>query len=935
MWLREFTRAHMRNRLSEAVVERKPLPSGTVTFLFTDIEGSTERWERHRDLMREAVRRHDDILQSAITAHDGYVFKTVGDAFCATFRTAPDAIGAALEAQRALAKEDFSAVDGLKVRMAVHTGLSYERSGDYFGPTVNRVARLLSIGHGGQILVSGTSSDLAQGELPSRITFRDLGAQRLKDLAQPEQVYQVIAPDLPQEFPPLRSLDALPNNLPLQITSFVGRDEEIQTIEKRLQQARLLTLVGSGGVGKTRLALQVGADLLDQYEDGVWLVEFAPLSDPDLVPSVVAGVLGVAEVANRSLVDSIVYWLKPKHTLLILDNCEHVVEPAAKIVDAILRGCPHVRLMVASRQGLGMDGETVHRVASLSVPEHHDGLNARDALQYGALALFAERAAAAVENFSLTDENADTVAQICRRLDGIALAIELAAPRLKALSLDQLLQRLNERFRLLTGGKRTALQRQQTMRALIDWSYDLLAEAEKRLLWRVAIFAGGWTLDGATEVCSDENIETWDVIDLLTSLVDKSLVTAELQGTSPRYRLGESTREYALEKLDASGERQKIARKHAEYFSKVAQKADATFNTMPLATWIAPLVTEIDNFRAALDWTLGENHDRALGAALAGALEGLWIDGGMEAEGGRWVNEALSAEDGVLAEKTTARLWRALSAIRSYEGEPACDAAERACALYKSLGNRRGLAQSQLALANGLFRMGRNDEMKQPLREAHATFLDLGDTWWLARCLDREATLSLIEGEIVSGRKVFKDALEFYQAHGDDAGCDRALANLAELEFQAGNVEQAIIYGREAQIIDERLRRKSSLAIAHNNLAAYRTAINQLDEARADARAGLRAAREAQAAVHIAIAVQHLGLISAMRGEPRQALRFAGFATTAFKNAGSLREPTEQQAYDRLLATVREHLSEDELSALLAEGATLSEDQVVEEALRV
>ena len=921
--------------MSEIIAERKQLPSGTVTFLFTDIEGSTERWERHRDAMREAVRRHEEIIQAAIAAHDGYVFKTVGDAFCATFRTVPDAIGAALDAQRALAKEDFSAVDGLSVRMAVHTGLSYERSGDYFGPTVNRVARLLSIGHGGQVLVSGTASDLAQGELPPRITFRDLGAQRLKDLAQPEQVYQLVAPDLPQEFPPLRSLDALPNNLPLQITSFVGRDEEIQTIEKRLQQTRLLTLVGSGGVGKTRLALQVGADLLDRYEDGVWLVEFAPLTDPDLVPSVVAGVLGVAEVANRSLVDSIVYWLKPKHALLILDNCEHVVEAAAKIVDAILRGCPHVRLMVASRQGLGMDGETVHRVASLSVPEDQDGLNARDALQYGAVALFIERAAAAVENFSLTDENAETVAQICRRLDGIALAIELAAPRLKALTLDQLSQRLNERFRLLTGGKRTALQRQQTMRALIDWSYDLLADAEKRLLWRVAIFAGGWTLDAAADVCSDENIETWDVIDLLTSLVDKSLVAAELHGTSPRYRLGESTREYALEKLDASGERQKIARKHAEYFAKVAEKADATFNTMPLGTWIPPLLVEVDNFRAALDWTLSENHDRALGGGLAGALEGLWVEGGMEAEGARWVGEALSADNSELAKDIAARLWRTLSAIRGYEGEPACAAAERACALYKSLGNRRGLAQSQLALANGFFRMGRNEEMKRPLREAIATFRELGDTWWLARTLDREATLALLEGDIEAGRKGFKDSLAFYKAHGDDAGWDRTLANLGELEFQAGNIEQAIIYATEAKEIDERLKRKLPLGVTLCNLAAYRIALDRVDEARTDARAALRAGREAQSTQHIYIATQHLGLISALRGDPRVAARLVGFANKGYKGTGNQREPTEQIAYDRLISTVREQLSEDELTALLAEGAALSEDQAVEEALRV
>ena len=911
------------------------IPSGTVTFLFTDIEGSTERWERHREAMQSAVRRHEEIMQAAITAHDGYVFKTVGDAVCATFRTAPGAIAAALDAQRALGHEDFSAVDGLKVRMAIHTGLSYERSGDYFGPTVNRVARLLSIGHGGQVLVSGTSNDLAQGEMPPKTTVRDLGAQRLKDLAQPEQVYQLIASDLGADFPPLRSLDALPNNLPIQVTSFIGRDEELTLVKDRLTKTRLLTLVGAGGIGKTRLALQVGADLLDQFEDGVWLVEFGAVSDPDLVPSIVAGVLGVAEVQNRSLVDSVVYAMRPKHALLILDNCEHMVEAAATVIHAILHGCPNVRLLASSRQGLGLDGETVHRVASLAVPETVDELDASTALGYGAIGLFVERAVAAVETFALTDQNARTVAHICQRLDGIALAIELAAPRLRALTVEQLSERLAERFRLLTGGKRTALQRQQTMRALIDWSYDLLTEAEKKLLWRIAIFAGGWTLDAASDVCADENIESWDVLDLLTSLVDKSLVVAELHGTSPRYRLLESTREYAAEKLDASGERPKMARKHAEYYARAAQKADATYGTMPLGTWIAPLVVEADNFRAALDWTLGEHHDTALGGAMAGALEGLWVEGGMEAEGGRWVNAALTSDGKGIQPPIEARLWRTLSVIRAYEGEAACRAAERACTLYKELGDRRGLAQAQLALANGLFRMGRNNDMRPPLHHAHATFRELADTWWLARCLDREATLALIEGDIETGRKIFNDALAFYQAQADDAGCDRALANLAELEFQAGNIDQAITYAMEALAIDLRLKRKSSLAIAYNNLAAYRTALDQFDQARADARGAIRAAREAQSVAHITIGVQHLALISTLHGDHRRAARLAGFTDAGYKSAGNQREPTEQLAYDRLVSSIRQHLTEDEVAALIAEGAMMSEDQATDEALRV
>src|SRR5579864_2857905 len=363
----------------------RSLPTGTVTFLFSDIEGSTERWERHREAMRKSVQRHEQLVRSAIESNNGVVFKTIGDAFCSAFYNVADAVAAALSAQRALLAQDWSDIGGLKVRMAVHTGHTDERDGDYFGPAVNRVARLLAIGHGGQILVSGASADLSQGELPPQAALRDLGAHRLKDLTHPEQVYQVVAPDLQPEFPPLRSLEALPNNLPLQITSFVGRELELLTVSETLNKHRLVTLVGAGGVGKTRLALQVGADLLDRYEDGVWLVELAPLSEGELIPSAVASIFHVSEAANRTLTEAIVHGLKARRALIIFDNCEHVVEPAARLIDAILRSCPHVRIIATTRQGLGIAGEAVHRVASLAVPETGGRLTAEEAMRHGAI----------------------------------------------------------------------------------------------------------------------------------------------------------------------------------------------------------------------------------------------------------------------------------------------------------------------------------------------------------------------------------------------------------------------------------------------------------------------------------------------------------------------------------------------------------------------
>ncbi|HEV2037204.1 MAG TPA: adenylate/guanylate cyclase domain-containing protein, partial [Candidatus Eremiobacteraceae bacterium] len=338
-----------------------------MTFLFSDIEGSTQRWELHRSAMAAALARHEAVVRTAIEQQNGYVFKTVGDAFCASFRRVSDAVAAALDTQRALNKEDFSSVEGLKVRIALHTGETTERDGDYFGPTVNRVARLLSTGHGGQILVSGATAELAQGEMPPQSSLRDLGAHRLKDLAHPEQIYQLVASDLERDFQPLQSLDALPHNLPLQVTSFVGREQEVEELKERLKKSRLVTLAGAAGVGKTRLALQVGADILEQFEDGVWLIELAPIPDPALVASVVASALNVPESQGRSLTESIVNSLRRKRALLIFDNCEHLLDAAAKLIDAIIRGCPNVNIIATSRQGLDIGGESVHRVPSLAL----------------------------------------------------------------------------------------------------------------------------------------------------------------------------------------------------------------------------------------------------------------------------------------------------------------------------------------------------------------------------------------------------------------------------------------------------------------------------------------------------------------------------------------------------------------------------------------
>jgi predicted ATPase/class 3 adenylate cyclase/tetratricopeptide (TPR) repeat protein len=911
--------------LENTAADARALPSGTVAFLFSDIEGSTQRWESHREAMSAAIERHDAVANEAIGKAGGFIFKPMGDGFCAVFRTAPGAIAAALEAQRALAKADFSSVDGLKVRMAVHVGHADERGGDYFGPSVNRVARLLAIGYGGQVLVSGAAADLAQGEMPPQTSLRDLGLHRLKDLAQPEQVYQLVAPDLPQKFFPLRSLDALPNNLPLQLTSFIGRDREIERVVDLLDAHRLVTLVGTGGVGKTRLALQVGADVLDRYEDGVWFIELAPLSDGTLILNELAPLFGVQGSGDRPLLDALLAALRPKHALLIIDNCEHLVDPAAEIIEKVLRASPKIRILATSREALKIAGETVHRVASLD--------------EEAGITLFADRATAASDSFTLTEENTPTVAKICRRLDGIALAIELAAARVRAVDVGELFARLDERFRILTGGSRTALPRQQTMRALIDWSYDLLSPVEQALLRRVAVFSGGWTLDAATNVCAGDELQSWDVVDLLTSLVDKSLVTAELNdtlisGAKLRYRLLESTRQYAAEKLASSGERDRMRRVHAEYFTRVADEAQAHWSTMPTAMWRPPLEAEIDNFRAALDWSVAEKQDLELGGTLASALSTLWRELGVRSEGIRYAESALATEESLSA-RVRGRLWLAVAALSIGTWAKMRDAADRAANIFAELGDDFGAMQAKLHHAEALTRLRELQLADAELTDALTYFEAASEPRWANHTLSYLARNALFGGDARLGQERFSRVLTAARAQGDERLVAVVMNNLAETEFKVGNVKRAIELGREV-IARERIRQDpSSMCFALTNVAAYLTSIGELDEAHGLAIEALRKSLDLQSSPLIAFAVQHLAAIAAIRGDCEKAAILLGFATSSLAKTSTPREFTEEQEYDTMLVTLNEKLGEDRVAELLRRGGLLSEEQAAADALSV
>jgi predicted ATPase/class 3 adenylate cyclase len=590
------------------------LPTGTVTFLFTDLEGSTRLWEEHPDAMQGALARHDEILRDAIAEHGGHVVKMTGDGAHAAFASADDAVCAALDAQLAFAAEDWERVGALRVRMGVHTGPADQRDGDYYGTAVNRAARLMSAAHGGQVIVSLATEEHLRDSATGGIELVDLGDVRLRDLSRPERVFQAVAPGLDADFPPLHSLDAFPGNLPVQVSSFVGRDGEISAIAKALDESRMVTLTGVGGVGKTRLAVQVAADVLPSFADGAWLCELAAARDVDSMVQLVAATLGVQPRQGSSFQGAILDFLRGKQLLLLLDNCEHLLAAAGDLADRIVRQCVQVRILATSREGLGVEGEFIRALRSLPVPA--PGTDAETALGTDAVRLFADRAYAATGDFSLDASHALTVAEVCRRLDGVPLAIELAAARVSAMSPSEIAARLDERFRLLTGGRRTAVERHQTLRATVDWSYSLLTETEQLVFCRLGCFAGSFGAEAAQAVARANSVEDWDVLDALTSLVDKSMVVAERTVDGTRYAMLETLRQYALEGLDAAGDADDWRRAHADYYARFAEHAAAGIYGPEEFTWRPRVRAELDNLRAAVDWALDSDSPNDVELAL-------------------------------------------------------------------------------------------------------------------------------------------------------------------------------------------------------------------------------------------------------------------------------------------------------------------------------
>ena len=900
------------------------LPTGTVTFLFTDIEGSTRLLQQMGDRYADILAEHQRLLRAAFQEKGGHEVDTQGDAFFYAFSSARDSAEAAVAAQRAIAAYPWPESTPVRVRMGLHTGEAVVTAGGgYVGMDVHRAARICSAGHGGQILLSQAMRVLVENDLPEGVSLRDLGDHRLKDLQHPEQVFQLVTSDLPGSFPSLKSLDTLPNNLPLQLTSFIGREKEIAEVKGLFSATRLLTLTGSGGCGKTRLGLHVVADLLEGYAEGVWVVELAPLSDPSLVTQEVASVLGIREESGESLmgspdapsstsgVDSLLNrltnYLKSKGLLLFLDNCEHLIEACIKLVDILLHSCPNLKILVASREALGIAGESAYRVPSLSLPDPGNMPSVENLAKYESVNLFIDRAVAAVSTFRINEDKGAAVAQICHRLDGIPLAIELAAVRVKSLSVEEIKSRLDDNFRLLTGGSRSALPRQQTLRATIDWSNNLLSEPEKALLNRMSVFSGGWTLSAAEAVCADEDnvgvnshIHLDEVLDLLTSLVDKSLVIAEEvssfgEGGKTRYHMLEMVRGYGRERLVESGDSERVRDLHLDFFLRFAEEAESQIQGEADRKVWSQLEEEHDNVRGALEWSRGSGRIEE-GLRTAGALLEFWYVQGYHSEGSKWL-EGILAEESETSASVRAKALIGAGFLTGLQGDRnrAQKHLEESLILYREMGDKKGIAQSLRHLGSLKYE---------------------------------------IEGDYEGGATFLEESLSLFRELEDSQNVAKLLVFLGDTRLRQGNLEKARVLVEEALTLSREPGRKIGVGSALYVLGRvvgsggdYRRATELYKET-----IGFIRKRGIKYPLHFRL--EALGEVAIALDQPERGARLLGAAETLRQDLGVfLVSPYDRVNHERSVAALHEALDEKAFEAAWAEGRAMTLEDAISYAL--
>ncbi len=900
-------------------------PTGTVTFLFTDIEGSTRLWDSHPQEMAQAVEIHDQLVRQSVEAHGGHVFSTAGDSFAAAFHRPAEGLAAAIDAQLAVAAQKWPGDLSLRVRMALHSGVASERNGDYFGPALNRAARLLTLSSGGQVLLTEAIHGLVKDEPPPEVSFRNRGTHRLRDLSVTERVFEAVHARLESVGELRRSL-ATANNLPLQPTSFVGRDQELEEAIKLVSGSRLVTVTGVGGSGKTRLALQAATSLLDAFRDGVWFVELAPVSESDGVARAIATTLGVREQSGQALEDLLFDHLRSLELLLILDNCEHLLDPSAWIVQRLLAAAPQIRILATSREMLGIAGEVPYHLRSMGFPDMDEPAEVMS--RFDAVRLFTARAEAVRSGFRITSDNARAVASLCHRLDGMPLAIELAAARLRILSPEQIASRLDDRFRLLTGGSRTALPRQQTLQAAIDWSYDLLEEQEKLLFDRLSVFQGGFTLEAAEAVCASPPLEAHRVLDLLSHLVDKSLVVAADGHDGVRYRMLETLRQYGRERL-AGGDTEVVREAHALYFRDFAETALPHVRGLDEIIWQERLEIDHDNLRQALRWSIDAGR-ADLAQGLAGTLYRFWMIRHHSEEGRVWLAQTVGMEPANQASWGLAQLGAGTMALLHGDLEEGRGHLELALASLRK-GDRPDLTSAAIHnLALAAIRMGDYETGAELVTEELADAETRDDLQSMAFASQELASLANATGDVEKGGRLLDAAVQFAEKTGSmemlgnvltaaffeasfvddlDRASDysRRLSELGRIPSAPGrqDVVAALGMGRKGDPEGALAKIKKTWGAEFRKLADYRSI----------------------AVVMVTVFVEVAGFELAAGSAEKAAVLLGGSEQLL---RGRKRLPHEQKVFERQRMAVMGRLSKEEFEVAFGRGLALTFDELLD-----
>jgi predicted ATPase len=828
----------------------------------------------------------------------------------------------------------------------LHTGKAeIQANGDYQGYlTLSRVQRVMSLAFGGQILLSNSCAELVRGELPGGVSLLDLKEHRLKGLADPERLWQVVAPDLPRDFPSLPPLDSIPNNLPVQLTSFVGREKEVMELRRTLNESHLLTLTGSGGTGKTRLSLKVAAEVLDTFPGGVWLLEFAPVSDPALVLYILASLLGLRETAEtkETLIELVCSHFQSRKALLIFDNCEHLIEACAQLADILLRSCNDLRILASSREALGIAGEAVYPVAPLPCPT--DALSADEmrgesgvqALhQFDAVRLFIDRVRAVQPAFAVSEANAPALAYICQRLEGIPLALELAAARVKGMTVEQIARRLDDRFRLLTSGSRTAVPRHQTLQATMEWSYTLLAEPERILFQQLSVFSGGWTLEAAEHVSAGERLKLPDVLDLMMRLVDKSLVVVEEERGTARYRFLDTIREFAHETLLGSGEEYatRVRDRHLDYFLSFVEEHDETMRGAEQAGSLESLDAEVDNLRAALEWSARtDNLDAEL--RLASGLWRYWRVRSAFSEGRHWLDDALSKR-GEAPAQLRARALLGAGSLANYQADyaRARSLVEASLALYRELNDRQGIAYCLNLLSHGQMMTGDLAGSKASLEEGLAIVRELGDNRGIGYALFFLGALHLATDDLSSARPILEESLAHLQAADDTWWVGNTLIQLGWAINRQGDPDGALQLFDRALDISTQFDDTRGTARALLYIAEARSSLSDFEAARQNYDEALKLCREIGDKWWVTVCLEGLATLAARQGEARRAAVLLGAAEHMHEQLGAPIQPPYRESRDWGADRARAQLGAPQYAEAWEQGHALTYDEAIESAL--